>query len=159
MPYRKIIYICYEGKNYNLIQEQINLFNSYSYQSNRRSLDYTNEIYEFLCAPKGNIFKGFNHSKSNDKVTNQTKRSIQKEIHEDRDDKRDFLDNIRNILKTDDHYTIYKEYEENISKIEDNFLEMNKRSLENLNEISEVFYRIRVKTVGDDKIIEKISTC
>ncbi len=154
LPYKKIIYISYEGMNYNLINEQINLFNSYSYQNDRQTLNYTNEIYEFLRVPKGDLFKGF--SESNEKVTPREKELITEGIKGKPGDHRDFLDNIKNILKTGENYTIYKEYDDGVSKIEDNILEMNKKALENLDEISEIYYKMKVRMVGEDKIIEKI---
>jgi len=154
LPYKKILYICYEGRNYSLINEQIKLFFEYSYQSDRRSINYMNEIYKYLRVPKSDIFKGFKEL-NNIKIAHNEKDFNQNGLIKEYNDQ-DYLNNIRNILKINHNYPIYKEYEDGIGQIENSIQEIDKKSPENLNEISEIYYRISIRGVVDDKIIEKI---
>lgn len=155
LPYKEIIYLCYEGSNYELVNEQINLFQSYSYQRNLNSLNYINEIYEHLRVHKSSIFKGFRHSGSEVNVI-QKRAQITAPPKGNEHSVTDYLNNIMKILKSVPQYRLYKEYEEESNQIESTMLEINKKSIDDLNEKSEIYYRVCAKVIGDDEIIEKI---
>lgn len=56
LPYKEIIFLAYEGVNYEKIKVQIELINNYSFESEKLSMQYMEEIYDLLNVNKNNAF-------------------------------------------------------------------------------------------------------
>jgi hypothetical protein len=63
-PYRKIIMITYDGKNYEIGKDQIDLVYTYSQQREDRAMCYLEEIYTDIGLPKNGLFRDYYDRKS-----------------------------------------------------------------------------------------------
>jgi hypothetical protein len=60
LPYKEIMFLAYDGLNYERIKDQTNLVLDYSFEEEKFSMGYISEIYEFLKISKNNeLFKDF----------------------------------------------------------------------------------------------------
>jgi len=151
LPYKEIIYLCYEGLNCNLINQQVDASYSISSQKDLISLNYINEIYDFFGIKKSDIFKGFKSFDSTRKdAENCSEQIIRNEISQ-----RGYLINIKKILKTMPQYSSYREYEDESTKIENNILKTEEKSMTCPNENAEIIYLAHVKGVSKELITKK----
>ena len=63
-PYRKIIMITYDGKNYEVGKDQIDLSYTYSQQQEHRAMRYLEKIYSDIGLHKNGVFRGYDDRKS-----------------------------------------------------------------------------------------------
>lgn len=63
-PYHKIIMVTYDGKNYEIGKDQIDLFYTYSQQREDRAMCYLEEIYSDIGIHKDGVFRDYYDRKS-----------------------------------------------------------------------------------------------
>ncbi len=56
-PYERILILAYSGSNHDLVEDQIDLFSTYTLEQEKDSMIYLGEVYDFLDVPKDGIFK------------------------------------------------------------------------------------------------------
>ncbi len=67
-PYHKIIMVTYDGKNYEIGDDQIDLFYTYSQQREDRAMSYLEEIYTDIGLHKDGLFRDYYDRKTDPKV-------------------------------------------------------------------------------------------
>jgi len=154
-PYHKIIILAYEGENYNLVNEQITLFFTYSFEKEGRLIDYLKEVYEFIGVPKDGLFRDY--------YERRKKRTVQfvndvgsYNEYKDRDREAGLLDRIKNIVQIDNQYNRYVEYEEELSKIEDVITQLDMEQEKDEKYKTHPCYELSLRKINESRLVKKL---
>lgn len=152
-PYHKIIILAYEGENYSVANEQIALFFTYSFEREKRLMNYLKEVYDFIGVPKDGLFKDYYERKiSEGQSVNEKEPSLNNE-EENKD--LGFLDRIKDIIKKDTRYSHYKEYEEELTQTENTMAELDKEQDKEEYETT-LCYEVSLRRVDETQPIKKL---
>jgi hypothetical protein len=147
-PFKKIIILAYEGENYNIVKEQIELFYTYSFEQEETLMSYLEEIYNFLGVPRDTLFRDY---------LRRREQSVEEEVQtqpEGEGREAELLDRLREIVETEPRYKHYKEYEDEISKIEGIITEIEEKETD-IEKIGP-FYKVSLRKMDETQIISKL---
>jgi len=105
-PYKNIYFLSYDGKNYNTIQEQVNLVQEYSLQDEEESINYLKEIYDFMDIPKDILFT-------------EHKLKAKKEDLEHIKSRNEIDISIKDIIQSSTKYPLIEEYEKEMQILDE----------------------------------------
>jgi len=154
LPYKKIIILSYEGKNYDLVKEQIDLLHTYSFEREDTSINHLKEVYDFLGISKDGVFKDYYIGRKRKEMQPDSDEEKRK-TKEKKDVEIDFLDRIRDIVKRVPH-TLYREFEDEVSRIEEKIRNIDEKELEDGKNQSSFSYGVSLRRISDGNIIEKL---
>jgi len=152
LPYKRIFILSYEGGNYDLVEEQIDLLHTYSFEREENSMNYLKELYDFLEVPEDVLFRDYSRRKR--EIEDQKREMVLES--EKSDEKVNFIGGIGNILKTAPEYSHYREYDEEITRIEDRIVELDKKPFESGENKPALYYEATLRRVSDDTTIKKL---
>ena len=147
-PFKKITIMAYEGENYKIVKEQIDLFYTYSIEQEEILMAYLEEVYNFLDIPKDVLFMDYLRRKE---------QSVNEEVQtypEGRDKDAELLDRLREIVETEPRYKHYKKYEDEIVEVEGKISELDKKETE-IEKIG-TFYEVFLRKTGEAQTIRKL---
>jgi len=154
-PYKKIIVLAYEGENYNLAKGQIDLFYKYSIEREENLMSYLEEIYNFIGIPKDSLFKSYYERKKRNKLESVDDEKTTPVGGLEKNET-DFLNRIKDIIKIEPRYIHYKEYDDEITKLENILAELDKKPHMIEKYITSAFYEVSLRKVGETQIIKKL---
>lgn len=147
-PFKKITIMAYEGENYRIVKEQIDLFYTYSIEQEEILMAYLEEVYNFLGIPKDVVFIDYLRRKE---------QSVNEEVQtypEGKDRDAELLDRLREIVETEPRYKHYKKYEDEIVEVEGIISELDKKETE-IEKIG-TFYEVFLRKTGEAQTIRKL---
>lgn len=147
-PFKKIIILAYEGGNYKIVKEQIDLFYTYSIKQEETLMSYLEEVYNFVGVPRDALFKDY---------LRRREQSVDEEAQthpEGKDKEAELLDRLREIVETMPRYKRYKEYEDEITKIEGIITELGEKETD-IEKIG-TFYEVSLRRMDETQMTRKL---
>lgn len=144
-PYKKIIFLAYDGHNYKRIMEQLNLFFDYSCVLEDNSMIYLEEIFDFLKISKNNdLFKDYEKRKNSENRMPSTEETILKHSN-------DIINPFDKIKEEIRNYKYSREYQSQIEYIDK---KIEKLKNDNENDVNDQGYvEVVLKELNNDSIL------
>lgn len=116
-PYRRVLFLSYEGKNYSWIRDQIELSYGHSLKKCEIHSKCLMEIYDFLNLPRDGLFTEFHHERKDNEMENN-RIDTRWEVREKNEGNMIISETLREIITVESRYKQYREYEEEMTHTE-----------------------------------------
>lgn len=151
-PYKRVLFLSYEGSNYSWIRDQIELSYGHSLEQCEISLEYLTEIYDFFKFPRNGLLIKHHPLRMNHEVENM---HAKWSVREKPEGTMNVFENAKGIMITEPRYKQYKEYEEEMTITENAIHALEKRETDKEAEDGNC-YEISLKKLDSEYITDRL---